>query len=1194
MCNPLHELSGERPTSSTDQLLKNADAYAATFDKGDLPIPPDRKVAIVACMDARINPYGILGLAEGDAHIIRNAGVITDDQIRSLAISQRLLGTEEIILIHDTDCGMLTFSDDEFREQIRVETGIKPPWVAEAFSDLDTDVRHSIARIEASPFIPVQDSGRGLVYDVHAGTLRQVKAGWVAGAARGSYPGARPSARVHTSRTVQGGLGKAWEKWPASQVLPSFSYGKLEPVALLVGRAEDIRPRQMPAPSIGFPRHSRSGIGVLVALPVVVFGVPAMFGHPVVPSDDLIQNYPLRVLVGSQLRHGQLPLFDPYIWSGAPLLGGWNAGAAYPLTWLFAVMSGPTAWTINLIVTWWVAGLGTFGFLRMSRLSPVASFLGGLSFAFAGAMTAQVAHFGFVAGMSWVPVALVAVLKLSERPELRARLAWVCALAGAWAMVILAGEPRAIDDAVVILAMYALWRAWRLGRRSARWRYIGYVSIGAVLGAAVGAVQWLPGIEAVHTSQRAMHTVALFDSGSLVPKWLLLSIVPNLFGGSGSFGQPTFFGQYSLSEITGYVGLLPLVAAFGLLGRLRRRQRVPEWLIWHLIAIVGVILALGGNTVLGPVLVHLPLFGDQRLQSRNIMIADFALSVLLAYWVDVWLRSPVSERGRLPSPRRFLGLVPPVAVVAIVAVTLAWGAGMLRWMGLAPSMANRAGPSAPWLVPFLGLALAAIALVMWGPRLVGRLRARAVVGFVVLDVGIFTVLTLVSVAPGLTRAPAPSEASPSASHVTVPTPPLVPVRSLVHGGRFAVYDPDELDSGELTELGVSDSNVLTDTPSVEGYSSIVDSTYAQVTGSHQATGEGQNVLDPQAISNGTLDQLDTTVLLTPSAYLVTTDTGSNGADSQVGRRQLAPRQLASWSLGAPLDVMSLTIPSSGQTVALSGVRVGVVGASGSTRWETPVALSGDGLGVPVTPTQTIVGVEIAAAGRSISVDAPVVTTVGGEIYRADGQLQDVLVPPHWRFQGFDGAFAVFDDTRARAGLSLEARSGSSTAGATIGVTGGPAWAPTRARVSSPHGVIVVRSGAAIPGWSATWRRSGTGAAQMLPVRLSGVVQAVTVPAGAGTLTWKYTAPGFGTALWLSGGALAALGALGATALLWRRRSRASYHGALVTAPPALAGRIRSTGRRGHVAAWRPTRAAPSLVDATAGTRGAEPSPEGTG
>ena len=161
--------------STTDQLLKNAEGYAASFDKGDLPIPPDRKVAVVACMDARLNPYGILGLAEGDAHIIRNAGgVITDDQIRSLAISQRLLGTDEIILIHHTDCGMLTFSDDEFREQIQADTGIKPPWAAEAFSDLDTDVRQSIARIRTSPFIPVKSSVRGFVYDVHDGSLREV------------------------------------------------------------------------------------------------------------------------------------------------------------------------------------------------------------------------------------------------------------------------------------------------------------------------------------------------------------------------------------------------------------------------------------------------------------------------------------------------------------------------------------------------------------------------------------------------------------------------------------------------------------------------------------------------------------------------------------------------------------------------------------------------------------------------------------------------------------------------------------------------------------------------------------------------------------------------------------------------------------------------------------------------------------
>src|SRR5262252_5470676 len=161
--------------SVTDQLIANAKLYAEGFDRGDLPMPPAKKVAVVACMDARLNPYGLLGLSEGDAHVIRNAGgVITDDEIRSLAISQRLLGTEEIMLIHHTGCGMLTFSDDAFRQQVMEDTGVKPEWAAEAFSDLDGDVRQSIARIAASPFIPKKDNVRGFVYEVETGRLREV------------------------------------------------------------------------------------------------------------------------------------------------------------------------------------------------------------------------------------------------------------------------------------------------------------------------------------------------------------------------------------------------------------------------------------------------------------------------------------------------------------------------------------------------------------------------------------------------------------------------------------------------------------------------------------------------------------------------------------------------------------------------------------------------------------------------------------------------------------------------------------------------------------------------------------------------------------------------------------------------------------------------------------------------------------
>jgi carbonic anhydrase len=161
--------------SVTDQLVANNAPYAKSFTAGELPMPPARKVAVVACMDARLHVYGMLGLREGDVHLIRNAGgVVTDDVIRSLLISQRLLGTEEIILIHHTDCGMLTFTDDELKRAIESETGLRPHFALESFSDLEQDVRQSIARVKASPFVPRRESVRGFIYDVATGILGEV------------------------------------------------------------------------------------------------------------------------------------------------------------------------------------------------------------------------------------------------------------------------------------------------------------------------------------------------------------------------------------------------------------------------------------------------------------------------------------------------------------------------------------------------------------------------------------------------------------------------------------------------------------------------------------------------------------------------------------------------------------------------------------------------------------------------------------------------------------------------------------------------------------------------------------------------------------------------------------------------------------------------------------------------------------
>jgi hypothetical protein len=882
---------------------------------------------------------------------------------------------------------------------------------------------------------------------------------------------------------------------------------------------------------------------LLITLPALIFGLPALLGHAVLPGDDLTQNLPLRILAGREIRAGHLPLYDPYIWSGAPLLAGWNAAAAYPLTWLFAILPGTAAWTVNMIATWAVAGLGMFCFLRALRLASLASFLGAFSFAFAGGMSAQVTHFGLVAGLSWVPLALLAILRLSQDRSLASRSGWSAVLAVAIGLVILAGEPRAIDDACVILAIYAVWQVARLGRRGGR----AAVSIaaGVALGVCLGAVQWLPGLATISSSQRGADSMALYSSGSLPVRWVLLTLIPDLLGGSGSLGQPSFFGFYNLTEVTSYVGILPLVAAFALLGRLRWRARPPEWLVWHITALAGVVFALGGNTPLGDLLYHLPLFGDQRLQSRNILVLDLALAVLLAYWAD----QPFAREAltRIPRVTRetVLGVLPPLAVVAGVALAFTWGVGWIRWVGLniSPS-ASVVSQLKPYLVPYAVLGAGAAALVIAGQRMRPRLRSRLIAGFVVTDVIVFTILCVVEVAPGAfsgssAASAAPSGAAAGQTVTTADTDPLRPVGALGYSGRFAIYDPDLLDTSALSSLEPPDNNAVSDPamPSMQGYSSTVDGLYASVTGSHLATGSGQNTLAPDAVANGTLDQLDTTVLLTPSAYLVTQDGagGPAGGPAGTGRRDLTAGQRATWYLGSATEVSRVVVPDAQAGRDATGTQIGLMAADGSTRWLPAHAVSSSSLGITVLQPVASVAVVARAHGAAVSLGPPSVTVAGGGVFVADGQLQGVLVPPHWQFAGFDGPFAIFANRLAQPPLSIWTLPGRSISGAWITGSGGAPAEPTVATVFSPHGAKVVRSVAAIAGWSATWQPRH-GPAARLAVQQDGLVQAVDVPPGRGVLTWSYTPPGWPAGLVLSLTATALIAVLAFAAYRGRIRS----------------------------------------------------------
>ena len=484
-------------------------------------------------------------------------------------------------------------------------------------------------------------------------------------------------------------------------------------------------------------------------------------------------------------------------------------------------------------------------------------------------------------------------------------------------------------------------------------------------------------------------------------------------------------------------------------------------------------------------------------------------------------------------------------MLAVVTLGLCWGAGLLRWLRVGPGATSLDGLLRPWLVPFGLLAAGAVAFVLAGRRLRPAARSRWLAGFVLADLVVFTLLGVVAVLPGLGSGHSgtgpgrgrgrpdsgrPHSGRPHSGAARTPRPARSP--ALGYPGRFAVYDPDQLDGSDLSRLGAPDLNVITRTPSVQGYSSLVSGFYAAATGSHRASGDGQDVLNPRAVGSGILDQLDTSVLLTVPAYLATRP-GQSAAPAGApgtGHRDVAARHQAIWYFAQPLGVTRLEVPDAdARPDAAQGTRIGLRTSSGTTRWFPAVAVGPTRLAISLSRPLASVAVVAQAGARATRLGPASVTDSGGRVFVADGQLQDALVPPRWGYAGRDGSFAVFVDHFASGPLRLQAIPGRPAQGAAVHRLGGSAAAPASAAVFSPHGVRVIRSVTATAGWSATWRpRHGQPAA--LAVRRDGLVQAVQVPAGRGVLTWSYRPPGLRTGAALSLGAIVLIASMLAAGL----------------------------------------------------------------
>ena len=891
-------------------------------------------------------------------------------------------------------------------------------------------------------------------------------------------------------------------------------------------------------------RADRRAVLVLVIVPVLVFVGPALFGWPAISGDNEIQNFPLRVFSGELLAQGHLPLWNPYIWSGSPLLGGLNAGSLYPFTLFFTVLPATVAWVLNLLGAYWAAGLGLYALLRQFRLAPLAALLAAITYAFGGAMVGQMVHLPIIEGMGWIPLMVLAQVRLAWAvlrtgpsgadgsdpvPRGGSPWPWVALLAGTIGAILLTGEPRSMVEAELVATPMALWLAARrypgativLRQRAS---YLGYSLVGAAWAVGIGAVQLVPGWAFITSSQRSTETYGFLTAGSLHPIWSALLLVPDLFGGNGIGNQPTFFNSYNLPEVTGYMGLLPLVAIVVLAGRsfgARRDRRSIEYLPWFFLIVFGLLLSFGQFTPLGHAFTHIPFYSKVRLPSRSLGIVDLGIAVLFGYWLDGLLagRAAPAVTGRRPWLTRAGVLAIPVATLTLCVVAfvtpVALEAAFTR-----PGTVTEGAALRPWFVVQGLVALAVAALVLGWRRLKPAQRRGLLVAVVFCDLLVFNL----SSATGYT--PEHNPVTPTVANAAAVLSP---------SGRFAIFDTTAQRVARLTTIGQPDLNDLVKLPSVQGYGSLVGNTYGAATGAHTL-----DTFSPCALDDGVFAPLRLKTLLVPS-FFVAPALASDGRPSEAlasacpGAPLPGTPQRRLFNLGQVLTLRSATLANAGRVFhrppgyVAGPLLVGVLERSGATAfpperivrrahaWTVHFASPVRGIGLVVTGPADEVG------------DDSTVTARGGTTYSLDGQLQDGVDQSGWKAAGSWQGYSRFVRTSIRPPVWIAGPAG----GGTVTQVATTDWGSETDALSAPAAVTVVRSEAYLPGWRAV-ATPQHGPARVLAVVPDGLIQAVRVPAGTWTLTFSYRPKGLTEA-----GAASAAGVAGfvVLAVLSRRRRR---------------------------------------------------------
>ena len=876
-----------------------------------------------------------------------------------------------------------------------------------------------------------------------------------------------------------------------------------------------------------------------------MFALPSLFGFPAITQDNQIQNFPLRVLSGEQLRSLHLPLFNTLANSGTPLLGGMNSGSLYPLTILFAVLPALLAWALNVVAVYVSAAIGVYSLLRWMRLRPSAAFFAAIIYTYSGAMLGQIVHLAVVQGFALLPWMVLVQLHLSRVLQKTTRgtsfrsrwlpaLPSVAGLGVIWGLAFLTGEPRSIAE-LELLALIVIGTEMVLHNGTEQSSWMGRLRVliangfGLAWGVALGLVQMLPGWAFIGQSQRADISYWFFGSGSLQLKWTVLMLTPESFGGNSALGVSRFFMHYNLAEVSGYVGVVALTGVAAFFAQLTRRGWVGEhrvFTVFGVMVIVGLLATWGSYTPLGHLLHEIPMFGRTRLQSRNIIIVDLATAVLLGWWMDA-MTSGRRREAAVEGIRRFVTSIPAVAVLAwSVAMIFAYRP-ILEFMDATPNAAA-SGSSLRW--PMAVHALLAIGVLFVIARSPLRVRPRRwLITIMMVDLALLTALGSLSY-------------SHNDGNIE-PSPEVMSALPGGHPGRMAILDSGLSDFSTFVKLGAPNLNVFTKQPSVQGYGSLIGEHYSDATGTHPLLG-----IDACQLGHGRFAQLNLQTVLA-SVSSLSEPLNSPLVQGQLCSGRNRPSGVVNRYFGQELVLRTLTIQTSLPSTTFVVASVPAfkdVKFPGLTSLEYfRLRVTSDETGMIRIPSSVLASVTQGlkkTAGICITTWRPVGTTMPtrsfvvtsteitdgeGRALQLDEPYQIALQDAGFTYSGTLKSYAVFHNTA----------SGPFSTSPQVPVSNrvekiwGDEWVTVQGGTQE---VALIRSSAWLPGWRATAVNESTGEVTSLIVKRHDLVQVVTVPPGTWRVHFHYHAPFIGVGVLSSAVGIVLLGA---TLVVLRRQRK---------------------------------------------------------